>query len=72
MHNTKPSPSSGPRKKSINVGSTAPAVAQGMAGFIDAPDMVARMGAASREVPAHFSAYRVNARLLVVLRECLE
>jgi glycosyltransferase involved in cell wall biosynthesis len=51
----------------------APAVAQAMAGFIDAPDTVARMGAASRErVLARFSAYRVNARILGVLRECLE
>jgi hypothetical protein len=43
-----------------------------MAGFIAAPDMVARMCAASREVPAHFSAHHVNAWFLVVLRECLE
>jgi glycosyltransferase involved in cell wall biosynthesis len=37
------------------------------------PDAVARMGAASRErVLARFSAYRVNARILGVLRECLK
>jgi hypothetical protein len=40
-----------------------------MAGFIDAPDMVGRMGAASREMPAHFSAHHA---WLLVLRECLE
>jgi hypothetical protein len=43
-----------------------------MAGFIDAPDTVARRGAASREVLARFSAHRVNSRILVTLRECLE
>jgi glycosyltransferase involved in cell wall biosynthesis len=50
----------------------APAVAEGTAGFIDALDRVARMGAASREVLARFSAHRVRARILCVLRECLE
>jgi glycosyltransferase involved in cell wall biosynthesis len=52
--------------------SDAPAVAQPLAGCIDAPDAVAGMGAASGGMLARFSAARVNARLLVVLRECLE
>jgi glycosyltransferase involved in cell wall biosynthesis len=53
-----------------------PAVAQAMAGFIDPPDArdaVAPVGAASRErMTARFSAACVKARILVVLRECLE
>jgi hypothetical protein len=53
------------QEKSINT------VAQRMAGVIDALDTVARMGAGSHEVPARFSAHRVNSRILVVLRECL-
>jgi glycosyltransferase involved in cell wall biosynthesis len=50
----------------------AVAVAEAIAGFVDAPDAVARMGGASHErVMARFSAAHVNGRILGVLRECL-